>query len=143
LTPEALAQACAERLWAGDQASAGLNIVMFRVGPGTAQLRMTVERRMLNGHGTCHGGFIFALADSAFAFACNTDGTVSVASQCSIAFLRPAAEGETLVAVAEERQREGRQGIYDVRVSSGDAIVAEFRGLSRTTGARLGIDDAA
>ena len=88
-------------------------------------------------------GFIFALADSAFAFACNTDGAVSVASQCSIVFLRPAAEGETLVAVAEERQREGRQGIYDVRVSSGDLIVAEFRGVSRTTGARIGIDDDA
>ena len=143
MTPEALARACAERMWASDHATAGLNIALLDIRPGAARLAMTVERRMLNGHGTCHGGFIFTLADSAFAFACNTYGHVSVASHCSISFLRPAAEGDTLVAVAEERQREGRQGIYDVRVTVGDAIVAEFRGLSRTTGARFGIGDAA
>ena len=98
---------------------------------------------MLNGFGACHGGFLFALADSAFAFACNTDGNVSVASHCNIAFLRPVHEGETLVAEAEERHREGRQGLYDVRVSSQGAVVAEFRGLSRTTGARIELPDAA
>ena len=142
MTPEALARACADRLWQGDHGSAGLNIALLDIQPGAARLSMTVEHRMLNGHGMCHGGFIFALADSAFAFACNTDGNVSVASHCSIAFLRQAAEGETLIAVAEERQREGRQGIYDVRVSSGETIVAEFRGLSRTTGAKIDLPDA-
>lgn len=128
-------------MWSNDQATAGLGMVLEAVGPGAARLSMRVERSMLNGHGMCHGGFIFALADSAFAFACNTDGAVSVASHCSIAFLRPVREGEVLVATAEERQREGRQGIYDVRVSSIDGVVAEFRGLSRTTGAKLELHD--
>ena len=123
-------------MWAGDQASAGLGMVLEGVGPGTAILSMVVEARMLNGHGTCHGGFIFCLADSAFAFACNTDGMAAVASHCSVSFLRPVRVGERMVAVAAERQREGRGGIYDVRVSVGDAVVAEFRGHSRTTGKR-------
>ena len=143
MTPEALARACAAAMWSGDQASAGLGLRLEDVRPGAARLSMRVEPRMLNGHGICHGGFIFALADSAFAFACNTDGAISVASHCSIAFLRPAREGETLVALAEERHREGRQGIYDVRVTSAEAVVAEFRGLSRTTGAKIALQDAA
>lgn len=137
MTPEALARACASSMWSSDKASAALGMALEEVRPGAARLSMRVDGRMLNGAGTCHGGFIFALADSAFAFACNTDGMVSVASHCSIAFLRPVREGELLVATAAERQREGRQGIYDVRVTSGDAVVAEFRGLSRTTGAVL------
>lgn len=102
-----------------------------------ARLSMTVTAAMLNGHDTCHGGFIFALADSAFAFACNTDGTASVASQCAINFLRTARLGDWLVADAGERHREGRSGIYDVRVTCGNAVVAEFRGQSRTTGAKM------
>ncbi len=138
MTPDSLAAACADAMWAADQASSGLGMRLLHVGPGSARLAMAVQARMLNGHGICHGGFIFALADSAFAFACNTTGMVSVASHCSIAFLRPAREGETLEAVAEERQREGRGGIYDVRVTSGGAIVAEFRGHCRTTGAVIG-----
>jgi acyl-CoA thioesterase len=144
MTPQALASACASQMWSQDHASAGLGMVLDAVTPGAARLSMRVERRMLNGTGTCHGGFIFALADSAFAFACNTGGDVSVASHCSIAYLRPAREGDVLSAAAEERQREGRQGIYDVRVTCGDTIIAEFRGLSRTTGAQfdLGPDAA-
>jgi acyl-CoA thioesterase len=131
-------------MWAKDQASAGLGMVLEAVTPGAARLSMRIERRMLNGYGICHGGFIFALADSAFAFACNTGGDVSVANHCSIAYLRPAREGDVLLAAAEERQREGRQGIYDVRVTCGAEIVAEFRGLSRTTGAKIEVDgDAA
>ena len=137
MTPHALAQACADRMWAGDAASRGMGMVLDRVAPGTARLSMTVTSAMLNGHGTCHGGFIFALADSAFAFACNTDGLASVASHCAVSFLRPAGLGDHLVAAAEERHREGRSGIYDVRVTCGDVAVAEFRGHSRTTGARL------
>lgn len=142
MTPEALARACAASMWSSDKASAGLGMALEEVRPGAARLSMRVDARMLNGAGTCHGGFIFALADSAFAFACNTGGMVSVASHCSIAFLRPVREGELLVAAAAERQREGRQGIYDVRVTSGDAVVAEFRGLSRTTGAALELGHA-
>lgn len=137
MTPQAVAQACADRMWAGDIASRGLGMMLDRVAPGAARLSMTVTAAMLNGHGTCHGGFIFALADSAFAFACNTDGTASVASHCAISFLRPAQLGDRLVADARERYREERTGIYDVRVTCGDAVVAEFRGQSRTTGARL------
>ncbi len=144
MTPEALASACAARMWSSDHASAGLGMVLEAVAPGAARVSMVVERRMLNGYGSCHGGFIFALADSAFAFACNTDGQVSVASHCSITYLRPAREGDRLLAVAEERHREGRQGIYDVRITCGPGIVAEFRGVSRTTGAKIELaNDAA
>lgn len=141
MTPQAMAEACAAAMWAHDAASAGLGMVVEHVRPGAAQVSMVVEPRMLNGYGTCHGGFIFALADSAFAFACNTDGMVSVASQCSISFLRPVPPGARLVATAEERHKEGRSGIYDVRVTADGATVAEFRGHSRTTGQRT-IPDA-
>ena len=129
-------------MWARDRASAGLGMVLDHVGPGTATLSMQVDAHMLNGHETCHGGFVFALADSAFAFACNSDGTGSVAAQCAIAYLRPAHAGETLVATALERHREGRSGIYDVRVTAGEAVVAEFRGHSRTTAHRWVPDEA-
>ena len=124
-------------MWAGDAASRGLGMTLEGVSPGTARLALTVTSAMLNGHGTCHGGFIFALADSAFAFACNTDGMASVASHCAVSFLRPAQLGDHLVADAAERHREGRSGIYDVRVTCGDNVVAEFRGHSRTTGAHM------
>ena len=136
MTPQAMAEACAAAMWSRDAASAGLGMVVEHVRPGAAQVSMLVEPRMLNGYGTCHGGLIFALADSAFAFACNTDGAVSVASQCAISFLRPVPPGARLVATAEERHKEGRSGIYDVRVAVDGITVAEFRGHSRTTGAR-------
>ena len=141
MTGAELARACADAMWREDHASQGLNIAIEHIAPGAARLSMLVERRMINGTGTCHGGFIFALADSAFAFACNTDGQVSVASHCSISFLRPARLNEQLVATAEERHRAGRSGLYDVRVTAGGEVVAEFRGHSRTTGARL-LEDA-
>ena len=136
MTGEELAQACAQAMWERDEASPGLGMVLEEVRPGMARLSMVVERRMLNGHRTCHGGLIFTLADSAFAFACNAGGMGSVAQHCSISFIRPAMEGERLVAVASERHAEGRSGLYDVRVTAGDAVVAEFRGHSRTTGQR-------
>jgi acyl-CoA thioesterase len=142
LTPDALAEACAQSMWSSDRASAGLGMRLDAIRPGAARLSMLVAPHMLNGYRTCHGGFIFALADSAFAFACNTDGMVSVAAHCSISYIRPAREGDLLVAVAEERQREGRSGIYDVRVTSGGEIVAEFRGHSRTTGERMELTGA-
>lgn len=138
---QATAQACADRMWAGDAASRGMGMTLDHVAPGAARLSMAVAAHMLNGHGTCHGGFIFALADSAFAFACNTDGMASVASHCAVTFLRPARVGDRLVADAAERNRAGRSGIYDVQVTCGAEVVAEFRGHSRTTGAKL-LEDA-
>lgn len=132
---EALAQRCARAMWAGDSASRGLGMELAEVGPGRARLEMTVTAAMLNGHGTCHGGFIFALADSAFAFACNTYGERVVASGCSITYLRPGKAGDRLTASAQERTRAKRSGIYDVRVTDADgAVIAEFRGHSRVVG---------
>jgi acyl-CoA thioesterase len=121
-------------MFARDSASRALGMVLEEVRPGYARLRMTVRADMLNGHGTCHGGLVFALADSAFAFACNSYDVVTVASGCSIEFLAPAHEGEELVAEARERAREGRNGVFDVDVRRADgAPVAAFRGRSAST----------
>ena len=130
---QALAEACAAAMWAEDRASQGLGMSIERVGPGEAVLAMTVTERMVNGHGLCHGGFIFTLADSAFAFACNSHGRRAVAQHCAITFLRPAHLGDRLLAHAQERARAGRSGLYDisVRTEAGE-LVAEFRGHSRT-----------
>lgn len=133
--PDALAKACAEAMWAQDHACRGLGMELVEVGPGRARLEMAVTPAMANGHGMCHGGFIFALADSAFAYACNSRGERAVASGGSIAYLRPGRVGERLAAVAHERARAGRSGLYDVRVSAPDGgVVAEFRGQSRVIG---------
>jgi acyl-CoA thioesterase len=136
--PEALANACAKAMWEEDRASRGLGMAIESVGPGRATLSMTVTPAMVNGHGICHGGFLFALADSAFAFACNTYNVRAVAQHGAITFLRPVQLGERLEAEAIERVRAGRSGLYDVRVTSAEGgLVAEFRGHSRTTGARF------
>ncbi len=128
-----LARACAERMYAEDLASQGLGIKIAEVGPGHARLTMDVRSDMVNGHKICHGGFIFTLADSAFAFACNSYNLRTVAASAEVSFLKPAFEGETLTADAQERWREGRNGIYDISVANGDGVVvAEFRGKSRT-----------
>ena len=133
--PDALARACAEAMAAGDRASAGLGMVLESVGPGRAVMRMTVTEAMVNGHGICHGGFIFTLADSAFAYACNSHGARAVAQHAAITFLRPARRGETLRAEAVERAVAGRSGLTDVRVTgAGGEVVAELRGQSRLTG---------
>ena len=135
MTPDTLARACADRMWADDQASPGLGMRLEEVGPGWARLSLMVTAGLLNGHRTCHGGYIFSLADSAFAFACNSEDQAAVASHCAVSFLRPAREGEELVAHAERRAEAGRSGIYDVRVATrGGETVAEFRGHSRTIG---------
>ena len=138
-TPEErLAAAVAEAMYARDAASQALGMALEEVRPGYARLRMTVREDMLNGHGTCHGGIVFALADSAFAFACNSHGVVTVAAGCSIEFLAPAHEGDELVAVAEERTRRGRHGVYDVDVRrEGGELVAAFRGRSTATRERV------
>jgi len=137
-TQQDLAEACSEAMWRDDRASQGLGITLDHVAPGEAILSMTVLDSMVNGHATCHGGFIFALADSAFAFACNTYDQRTVAQQASIAFLAPATVGARLTARAREVSRRGRSGLYDVTVvnESGETI-AEFRGHSRTVKGRL------
>lgn len=131
---ELLAQACAKRMWSDDHASQVLGMKLDAVGPGTARVTMTICREMVNGHGTCHGGFISTLADSAFAFACNSHGTVTVASGFDITFLEPAELGDVLVAEAREVALRGRSGIYDVTVRCGETTIAEFRGRSRSLG---------
>ncbi|NQW11238.1 MAG: hydroxyphenylacetyl-CoA thioesterase PaaI [Alphaproteobacteria bacterium] len=133
LTPDALAKACAEVMGAQDSASAHLGVSLDHVAPGEARTSMTIEAHHTNGHGICHGGFIFTLADTAFAFACNSYNNRVVAQQASITFLAPGKLGERMIAEAREVARAGRNGIYDVRVSNqhGERI-AEFRGHSRT-----------
>ncbi|MDT9696880.1 hydroxyphenylacetyl-CoA thioesterase PaaI [Streptomyces sp. P17] len=122
----------AEAMFAADEASRGLGIELVEHGEGRAVLRMTVTRAMVNGHGLAHGGYVFLLADTAFACACNSHGPVTVAAGADITFVAPAHEGDVLVARAEERTRFGRSGIYDVSVLRGDEAIAEFRGRSRT-----------
>ena len=138
MTPDERARACADAMWEGDAASQGMGMAIERISPGAARLAMEVAARMVNGVGLCHGGYIFALADSAFAFACNTTGEVAVAQHCAVTFLRPARLGERLVAEAREQHRAGRGGVYDVRVETADGeLVALFRGHCRTTGQRF------
>ncbi|MCZ7657580.1 MAG: hydroxyphenylacetyl-CoA thioesterase PaaI [Xanthobacteraceae bacterium] len=129
----ARARACAEAMWAEDSASRGLGMRLLAVAPGCADLAMTVTETMVNGHRICHGGFIFTLADSAFAYACNTHDQRTVAQHCAVTFLAPGSLGDVLTARAVERQRVGRSGIYDITVTRQDgAVIAEFRGHSRT-----------
>jgi acyl-CoA thioesterase len=131
LSPDDLARACAEAMWKEDDASKGLGMELVEVKPGRATLSMTVQPQMVNGQRIAHGGFIFTLADSALAFACNTHNERAVAAQGSITFIRPGKLGDRLVATAHEISRSGRSGIYDVRVTVGDTVIAEFRGHSR------------
>jgi acyl-CoA thioesterase len=134
LSPDDLARACAEAMWKEDDASQGLGMEIVEVKAGEAILAMTVAPHMVNGQRIAHGGFIFLLADSAFAFACNSHNDRAVAAQCDIAFIRPGKLGDRLVATAREISRSGRSGIYDVRVMVGDSVIAEFRGHSRIIG---------
>jgi acyl-CoA thioesterase len=134
---DALARACAEALWVTDVASQTLGVEILEIRRGYAQLAMTVSATMANGHGLAHGGYIFTLADTAFAFACNTYDERVVAAQCSITYLRPGKIGHRLIATAREVARAGRSGIYDVTVRDGDETIAEFRGHSRLIGGAL------
>ena len=120
-------------MWENDQASKGLGMNLEKVFPGKAEVSLVIEDKHLNGHGICHGGFIFTLADSAFAFACNTYNQSTVAQNNTITFLLPAHKGQRLMAKATEINRSGRSGIYDVSViNEKNEAVAEFRGNSRT-----------
>jgi acyl-CoA thioesterase len=126
---QALAERVAAAMYARDRASQAMGMQVVAVGPGHAELTMTVRADMLNGHAICHGGFIFTLADSAFAFACNSYNLTTVASGCAIDFVAPAREGDALTARAFERNVSGRTGVYDIEVRNqrGETI-AYFRG---------------
>ncbi|QDY99365.1 hydroxyphenylacetyl-CoA thioesterase PaaI [Nitratireductor mangrovi] len=132
LSAEEIARRSADAMWARDDASKWLGASLDAVGPGTATLSMTVETHHTNGHDICHGGYIFTLADSAFAFACNSYNRIVVAQHNSITFIAPGRLGDRLTAEAREIARFGRSGIYDVRVSDQKGtLIAEFRGNSR------------
>jgi len=131
VTPDEVARRSAEAMWASDRASQALGMELLHVGPGRSTMRMTVREDMVNGHDIGHGGFTFTLADSAFAFACNSYNRSTVAASCEVRFLAPTRLGDVLVAEAVERCREGRDGVYDVTVRRGDVVVAEFVGRSK------------
>ncbi|MEU9647677.1 hydroxyphenylacetyl-CoA thioesterase PaaI [Streptomyces sp. NA03103] len=132
MVSQATEQTSTEAMFSADEASRGLGIELVEHGEGTAVVRMTVTPAMVNGHRIAHGGFVFLLADTAFACACNSYGPVTVAAGADIVFVAPAHEGDVLVARAEERARYGRSGIYDVSVHRGQELIAEFRGRSRS-----------
>jgi acyl-CoA thioesterase len=134
LSPDDVARACAEAMWKEDDASKGLGMEIVEIKPGKATLAMTVKPDMVNGQRIAHGGFIFALADSAFAFACNSHNERAVAAQGDITFIKPGKLGDRLIATAREISRSGRSGIYDVRVTVDNLVIAEFRGHSRVIG---------
>ena len=124
-------------MWANDHASKALGMEIVAIGAGCATLAMTITTEMVNGHGIAHGGFIFTLADSAFAYACNSRNENTVAAQGQITFIRPSKIGARLIASAREINRAGRSGIYDVQVTSAGTVIAEFRGHSRSIGGTL------
>lgn len=131
MTPEEVAARCAQVMWDDDPASRALGMDLVEVTPGRAVLTMTVRDDMVNGHGIGHGGLTFTLADSAFAFACNSYNRRTVAHSCGITYLAPTRLGDVLVAEAVERSREGRDGVYDVTVSRDGVTVASFEGHSK------------
>ncbi len=126
------AQQQAAAMQKGDAVSRSLNIRVSEVAPGLATTHMLVTTSMVNGHGICHGGYLFMLADTAFAYACNTHGVPVVGAGADVTFLAPAREGEELVATATERALRGRSGLYDVTVRRGTEVLVEFRGRSRS-----------
>ncbi|WP_404415407.1 hydroxyphenylacetyl-CoA thioesterase PaaI [Marinospirillum sp.] len=131
LTPQQLAEACTDAMFSRDQASQQLGMQIQSVAPGKAVLTMTIDERMIQGHGNCHGGYLFTLADSAFAFSCNTYDKATVASGCSIEYMRPARLGDQLTATAKEVSRGSRTGVYDITITNQDGKkVALFRGKS-------------
>jgi acyl-CoA thioesterase len=135
LSPQQRAERAAEAMWAADKASKWLGMTLDAVAPGRAEMSMTVEAHHTNGHGICHGGYVFTLADSAFAFACNSYNVRTVAAQNAITFVAPAREGDRLRAVAVEVVQGGRSGVYDVSVTNqAGTVVALMRGNSRQIG---------
>ncbi len=136
--PDRVARRSADVMWSGDAASRALGMRLESVGPGAAVVSMTVREDMVNGWEVCHGGLIAALADSAFAVACNSRGTVTVAAGFDVVFLESGRLGDRLAAEALERTLRGRSGLYDVTVRRDDGtVVAEFRGRSRSLGRNI------
>lgn len=132
LSPAQLARACGEAMWTGDSASRRLGMTLEEISPGSARLTFVITPEMVNAHGTSHGGLIFALADSAFAFASNSYNNCAVAQHCTITFVNPAMPGDRLFAQAREISRRGSNGIYDVDVTNQNGVqIALFRGHSR------------
>ncbi len=135
MTPKERAEKSAAAMWANDEASKWFGMEIAEVDEGRAILTLTIGPHHCNGHGMCHGGVTHALADSAFAFACNSRNTATVAQHTTISFLAPGKKGDQLTATATEVTVAGRNGIYDVRVTNQDnTLIAEFRGMSRAIG---------
>lgn len=138
MTPQKRAELSADAMWADDHASKWFGMEITEVGEGTATLALSVEKHHCNGHAICHGGVIFSLADSAFAFACNSRNQVTVAQHNTINFIAPGHLGDRLVATAREVSLTGRSGIYDATVKNQDGkVIAEFRGMSRAIRGQL------
>jgi acyl-CoA thioesterase len=131
MTPEETARRSGEAMWAGDRTSQSLGIVLDEVLPGRATVRITLREDMVNGHDIGHGGLTFTVADSAFSYACNSYNRRTVAAGAEIRFLAPTRRGDVLVATATERERAGRDGVYDVTVTVGETVVATFVGRSK------------
>jgi acyl-CoA thioesterase len=134
MTPEETARRSGEVMWEGDRTSQSLGILLDEVLPGQATVRMTLREDMVNGHDIGHGGLTFTVADSAFSFACNSYNRRTVAAGADIRFLAPTRRGDVLVATATERERRGRDGVYDVTVTVGETVVATFVGRSKEIG---------
>lgn len=129
--PQQVAERCAEEMYRQDPASQQLGMEIVAMAPGLAEVRMAIQPWMLNGHQTCHGGMIFSLADSAFAFACNSENHATVAAGCTIDYIQPGRGSDILIARASKTQQRGRTGIYDVRVENQQGeLIALFRGRS-------------
>ena len=138
-----LARRAAEAMWSGDHATQGLGMELVSVAQGFAEITMPVRQDMVNGHGICHGGFIFTLADSAFAFACNSRNRMTVAAGGRIDFIKSAKEGDVLTASARVVYQGKRSGVYDAQVvNQAQEVIAEFRGNSATIGGQL-VDESA
>jgi acyl-CoA thioesterase len=135
IDPQALAELAGKTMYERDPASQALGMTLDAIRPGYARMSMPIGASMLNGHGSCHGGYIFMLADSAFAFACNSHNFNTVGAGCSIDYLSPGREGDVLTAVAQEQALSGKTGVYDVVVVSQEGRkVALFRGKSHRVG---------
>ena len=131
LDPQALAEAAAKAMWQRDRTAHALEMALVSVAPGRATLRMRVRGDMINGHDTCHGGLMFTLADTAFAYACNTRNEMTVASGLAVEFVAPGRPGDVLVAEAKELSQAGRTGVYDVTIRNQQGqLIALFRGKS-------------
>jgi acyl-CoA thioesterase len=144
MSPEEIAQACGRVMYAEDNTARGQGIELVEVRPGYARVRMHVRKEHTNSHGTCHGGFIFLLADTAFAYSCNSRNRYAVAAAAAIEFVAPASEGDTLTAEGVEQHDGRRGGVYDIRVTDAHGkLIALFRGRSATISGKHHIGEAA